>query len=128
MRFGKLSLLGEAPLRDVVGADDLDAAVVDQMDALVLVDVAQAGSRRSSRPMLTMKFEVLRPFQRPTAHVDKLAAPIRVANSPRSRANRGSQIRLPLAREVNGSAARSSSAAESGGLESGQTSRNACGV
>ena len=41
-------------------------------------------------------------MQPATAYVDKLAAPIRVANSPRSRDNRAGQIRLPLARRVSG--------------------------
>jgi hypothetical protein len=64
----------------------------------------------------------------PTAHVDKLAAPIRVVNSPRSRDNRAGQIRLLWPEESLGvprSLSRRTLAAVG---EGGQDSLNACGV
>jgi hypothetical protein len=67
-----------------------------------------SGSLRRTLSVLRQPYVLgaLTPHKLPsaTARADKLAAPIRVATSPRSRDNRAGQIRLFLARRVSGRA------------------------
>jgi hypothetical protein len=63
-----------------------------------------------------------------TAHVDKLGAAVRVANSPRSRVNPAGQIR-PFWREESVGEPRSTVLRNLEGVgENGQASLNSCGV